>query len=97
MADAVDRNKLMAEVVALTGLAKKTHGVIFFGDLVEQPFNAEQKADVVQQLKSLMQRTHPDKTDGFDDQFWQLQDALSYVRSNVDLTKDKSMLEVKNR
>ena len=86
----IERNKLLAEVVDACRKAGRAHGLMFFGGLVEQPFNDEQKAAIIKRLKALMQRTHPDKTEGFTDQFKQLQDAIEYVRSNIDLTVDSA-------
>jgi hypothetical protein len=34
-----------------------------------------------------MQRTYPDKVGGYSEQFKQLQEALVYVRSTIDLLK----------
>jgi hypothetical protein len=50
--------------------------------------DAEQKDVVIKDLKAMMQRTHPDKIDGYSDQFRQLNEALTYVRSTVDLLKE---------
>ncbi|MGH8500037.1 MAG: hypothetical protein ACRERV_14705, partial [Methylococcales bacterium] len=35
----------------------------------------------------LMQRTHPDKCGGYEDEFRKLQAALNYVRSKIDLLR----------
>lgn len=66
---------------------KKRTGVLFFGALLEEPFDEAQKTVVIKDLKALMQKTHPDKVDGFLDQFKRLQAALVYVRSKIDLLK----------
>lgn len=87
MAEGVERHKLIAEVNAVFRTAQKAHGVLFFGGLLEEPFDDVQKTDVIKDLKALMQKTHPDKVDGFLDQFKQLQEALVYVRSKVDILK----------
>jgi hypothetical protein len=87
MADGLERNKLIAEVNAVCRTAKKAHGVLFFGGLIEEPFDEAQKIAVIKDLKALMQKTHPDKVEGFLDQFKQLQEALVYVRSQIDILK----------
>jgi hypothetical protein len=87
MAAGVERNQLIAEVNAVCRTAKKAHGVLFFGGLIEEPFDDAQITAVIKDLKALMQKTHPDKVDGFLDQFKQLQAALVYVRSKIDLLK----------
>jgi hypothetical protein len=87
MAEGVERNRLVVEVNEVCRTAKKAHGVLFFGGLIEEPFDDAQKTAVIKDLKALMQKTHPDKVDGFLDQFKQLQAALVYVRSKIDLLK----------
>jgi hypothetical protein len=87
MADGLERNKLIGEVNEVCRTAEKAHGVLFFGGLIEKPFDEAQKTAVIKDLKALMQKTHPDKVDGFLDQFKQLQAALVYVRSKIDLLK----------
>jgi hypothetical protein len=87
MAAGVERNRLIAEVNAVCRTAGKAHGVLFFGGLIEEPFDDAQKTAVIKDLKALMQKSHPDKVDGFLDQFKQLQEALVYVRSKIDLLK----------
>ncbi|WKJ91363.1 hypothetical protein QZJ86_04330 [Methylomonas montana] len=86
LAGEVGRNKLINEVNSACRLAGRVHGVMFFGGLIEQPVSEGQKEQVIKNLKAMMQRTHPDKVEGFTDQFKQLQEALAYVRSNIDLT-----------
>lgn len=90
LADAVDRNKLINEVNCACKLARRAHGVMFFGGLVEKPMDESQKENIIKNLKALMQKTHPDKIDGFTDQFKQLQESLAYVRSNIDLMRDSA-------
>ncbi|PKD39616.1 hypothetical protein CWO84_14240 [Methylomonas sp. Kb3] len=85
LAGEVERNKLINEVNSACRLAGRVHGVMFFGGLIEQPVSEGQKEQVIKNLKAMMQRTHPDKVEGFTDQFKQLQEALAYVRSNIDL------------
>jgi hypothetical protein len=88
MADALDRNRLLLEVRDACSTAGKAHGMLLFGGYVYQPMDAEQKDVVIKDLKAMMQRTHPDKIDGYSDQFRQLNEALTYVRSTVDLLKE---------
>lgn len=85
----VERNQLIAEVNEVCRTAEKAHGTFFLtkNRFFEEPFDDVQKTAVIKDLKALMQKTHPDKVDGFLDQFKQLQAALVYVRSKVDLLK----------
>jgi hypothetical protein len=87
MAAGVERNQLIAEVNAVCRTAKKAHGVLFFGGLIEEPFDDVQKTAVIKDLKAFIQKIHLDKVDGFLDQFKQLQEALVYVRRKIDLLK----------
>lgn len=90
LADAVDRNKLINEVNGACRRAGRVHGVKMFGSLMFEPVGEAEKKQVVKDLKALMQKTHPDKVDGFTDQFNQLRESLNYVRSNIDLTRDSA-------
>lgn len=95
MTEAVDKNKLIHNVNEVCRLAGKAHGTFFLTKdrYFDKPMDADQKDAVIKDLKALMQKTHPDKVDGFDIQFKRLQESLAYVRSNVDLlnTPDKQL------
>jgi hypothetical protein len=69
IAEDVERNRLIAEVNAVCRTAQKAHGVLFFGALLENPFDGIQKDAVIKGLKILMQKTNPDKVGGFLNQF----------------------------
>jgi hypothetical protein len=86
----VDKNKLIADVRRVCGLARKAHGTFFLTKdrYFDKPMDADQKNAIIKDLKALMQKTHPDKIDGLGDQFKRLQTMLAYVRSNVDLLSD---------
>lgn len=90
LANAEDRNKLLLKIKDACHIASKAHGTFFFSKdhFFTQPFTAGQKNKVINELKALMQKTHPDKVSGFAEQFKQLQTALNYVRdSSIDLLK----------
>lgn len=89
MAHEIERNKLLAEIRAVLGDAEKAHGTFFFGtdNYFEKPYNSEQKAVVIADIKAMMQRTHPDKVKGFDGEFADLNKALIYCRSTINLLK----------
>ena len=86
----VARNKLLNEVVNVCRTASKAHGTFLFNrdSFFDKPMDDAQKAVIIKDLKSLMQRTHPDKADGYTEQFTRINEALAYVRSNVDLLKE---------
>lgn len=89
LAGEIERNKLLAEINQTLSTAGKCHGTFFFGvtHFFDKPFNAKEKAAVIADIKSLMQRTHPDKVEGFEDEFTELNKALKYCRSELDLLK----------
>ena len=55
----------------------------YFGE----PFKPDEKAAIITELKGLMQKTHPDKTAGYESEFNQLNQALVYCRSKINLLK----------
>jgi len=90
LADAVERNRLLQEVNEICSVARKAHGTFLFTKdmYFDKPMNTDQKNAVIKDLKALMQKTHPDKVSGFSDQFKQLKESLTYVRSNTDLLRN---------
>jgi len=89
VADAVERNAFLAEINQTLAIAEKCHGTFLFGHdhFFNQPFKAKEKAAVIADIKALIQRSHSDKTDGFEHETQQLNKALKYCRSDVDLLK----------
>jgi len=85
----VDRNKLLSEINRVLGTAGNVHGTFFIytDHFFDKPFNAKEKAAVIADIKGLMQRTHPDKVVGFEDEFMDLNKALDYCRAKIDLLK----------
>jgi len=89
LADAVERNAFLTEINQTLGKAEKCHGTFLFGydHFFNKPFNAKEKAKVIANIKALIQRSHSDRTDGFEHETQQLNKALKYCRSDVDLLK----------
>jgi len=90
LTDAVDRNAFLTEINQTLGKAEKCHGTFLFttDHFFYEPFNAKEKAAVIADIKSLIQRSHSDKVTGFEDESRQLNKALKYCRSDVDLLKN---------
>jgi hypothetical protein len=89
LAGEFERNKLLFEISEALRTAGNVHGTFLFSTdhFFNQPFNADQKSVVMADIKSLMQRTHPDKASGFEYEFNQLNAALKYCRAKIDLLK----------
>ena len=89
LASEVERNALLLEIRCVLRTASKAHGTFFFGHdrFFEQPMNAAEKTAVIATIKTLMQRTHPDKTSGYEYEFNALNQALTYCRSAINLLK----------
>ena len=89
LADAVERNALLTEINQTLAKAEKCHGTFLFttDHFFYEPFKTKEKAAVIADIKSLIQRSHSDKVTGFEDESRQLNKALKYCRSDVDLLK----------
>jgi len=86
LADSVDRNTLLREIDQVLRTAGQVHGTFLFSTahFFTEPCDP---APVIADIKSLMQKTHPDKVKGFEDEFRDLNKALKYARSKVNLLK----------
>jgi len=87
LAGAVDRNELKREINLALRAAGQVHGTFLFSTehFFTEPFDP---APVIADIKALMQRVQPDKTPGYESEFDQLNKALKYCRSKVDLLKN---------
>jgi hypothetical protein len=82
----VDRNTLLREIDHTLRTAGNVHGTFLFS--TEHFFTEPcDPTPVIVDIKALMQRTHPDKVTGFEDEFNQLNKALKYCRAKIDLLK----------
>ena len=83
----VDRNSLLREIDQVLIKAGQVHGVFLFttDHFFSEPFDP---APVIADIKSLMQRTHPDKVKGYEIEFDQLSKALKYCRAKINLLKN---------
>ena len=59
-------------------------GINLFGATFDQGLPADEVLALKTEIKSLMQRTHPDKATGFDEQFKLLQEALTWIKDGID-------------
>jgi hypothetical protein len=89
LANAVERNAFLTEINQTLAIAEKCHGTFLFttDHFFNEPFKTKEKAAVIADIKSLIQRSHSDKTAGFEYEVKQLNKALKYCRSDIDLLK----------
>jgi hypothetical protein len=89
LASEVERNALLHEIRDVLRTASKAHGTFFFGHdhFFDKPMDSAERAAVIADIKSLIQRVHSDKVDGFEYETQQLNKALKYCRSDINLLK----------
>ena len=61
------------------------HGCNFFGAVFDLGLPASEVSALKQEVKALLQRTHPDKTDGMESQFNQMIQCRDWIKSGIDL------------
>jgi len=82
----VYRNALVNECNAVFNKVRKAkHGINFFGVAMDMGLGASEVVLLKQKVKSLMQKTHPDKTAGFEEQFMQMKQCLDLIKSGIPL------------
>jgi hypothetical protein len=91
LSDDVDHNALITEINDICHKVQRAkYGVSLFGSI---PFDygalPEDVAIMKTKLKALMQKTHPDKATGYVEEFKQLKDCMSMIRSGIPLPTDK--------
>ena len=82
----VYRNSLIAdcnEIYRKVNIAK--NGSRFFNSVFDMGLPASEVMPLMLRVKSLMQKTHPDKAIGYVDQFQQLKKCSSWIRSGIPL------------
>ena len=85
----IDRNKLLLEIRNALQTAGKCHGTFLMttDQYFCEPFKPDEKAAIITEIKGLMQKTHPDKTAGYESEFNELSQALVYCRARINLLK----------
>ena len=80
----VHRNGLVNECNAVFNKTNKAkHGISFFGAVMNIGLPASEVAVLKQKVKSLMQKTHPDKAAGFEEQFMQMKACSDLIKSGI--------------
>jgi hypothetical protein len=87
----VEHNTLIADVAAICRKVKRAkYGVSLFGSA---PFDygalPDDVASMKATLKALIQKTHPDKANGYDDLFIELKRCLDMINDGIPLPTDK--------
>lgn len=91
----VEKNWIAKECKDVCRKVKRAKlGINFFQDA--PPFDMGLPADEVKVLarkvRSLMQKTHPDKAVGFEDEFKKLQEAHELIKSGIPLPENKKQI-----
>jgi hypothetical protein len=66
-------------------VSKAKHGFNMFGVVFDMGLPIEKVKPLLMQVKALMQRTHPDKADGYADQFKQMKQCSDWIKSGIPL------------
>jgi len=82
----VYRNWLMAECAAIhRKVDKAMHGINFFGSIMDKGLPEAEVKPLLLKVKSLMQKTHPDKAAGYADEFKLMKQCSDWIKSDVPL------------
>ena len=82
----VYKNSLIADCNAVyRKVDKAKHGVNFFGSVMDMGLPANEIRPLMLAVKSLMQKTHPDKASGYEDQFQQMKKCSDWIKSGIPL------------
>ena len=82
----VEYNHIVAACQALhRKVDKAKHGANFFGSVFDMGLPADEVATLAVEVKRMLQRTHPDKVQGLDDQFKQMIKCRDWLKSGIPL------------
>jgi len=82
----VYRNSLITECNEIYRKCNKfKHGINFFGSVMDMGLPEIEVKPLMLAVKSLMQKTHPDKASGFEYQFQQMKQCSDWIRSGIPL------------
>jgi hypothetical protein len=82
----VYRNALITECQAVyKKVDKAKHGVNMFGGVFDMGLPANEVKPLMDKVKALMQKTHPDKAAGYEHEFKQMKQCASWIRSGIPL------------
>ena len=82
----VDKNALIADCRAIhSKVDKAKHGINFFGSAFDMGLPVNEVNQLSIEVERLLQKTHPDKVVGFDDQFKQMIECRDWIKSGIPL------------
>jgi hypothetical protein len=82
----VDKNALITDCRAVyRKVDKAKHGINLFGSAFDMGLPANEVNQLSIEVKRLLQKTHPDKVGGFDDQFKQMIECRDWIKSGIPL------------
>jgi hypothetical protein len=85
LAEKAEYNRI---VNTCNALYRKTHRakfwITFFGATIDKGLQHDQVDQLKANITAMMQKTHPDKVDGFIEQFKQLQECLQWIKDGID-------------
>lgn len=80
----VHKNWIVSECADICGkVSKAKYGFNMFGGVFDMGLPASDVKQLTTRVKSLMQKTHPDKAIGFELEFKQLKDALDLIKTGI--------------
>lgn len=86
LASEVDKNALLAECTEVYRVVNKAvNGFNFFGAVMDMGLPTNEVAPLLLRVKSLMQRTHPDKATGYEAQFLQMKQCADLIKQGIPL------------
>jgi len=82
----VYKNSLITDcTMTYNKVNRAKYGVSFFGSVFDMGLPAQEIAPLLLKVKSLIQKTHPDKADGYEAQFKQMKQCLDWIKSGIPL------------
>ncbi|MFI3120025.1 MAG: hypothetical protein QX203_08595 [Methylococcaceae bacterium] len=82
----VYHNWLIAECSAVfTKVKKAKHGINMFGGVFDMGLPESDVKPLMLKVKALIQKTHPDKADGYADEFMQMKQCSDWIKSGIPL------------
>jgi hypothetical protein len=79
-----EKNSLIADCYrTYTKVKTAKHGFNFFGSVMQQGLPPEEVQPLVLSVKRLMQKNHPDKLPGLEDQFEQMRQCHAWLKSGI--------------
>ena len=90
LATSQETNAIVMEVENIhKKLDKAVHGLKFFGAVMDLGLPPDEVIELKARVKVLMQRIHPDKSDGYDDEVKLLAECMKWIKAGIPLPGDE--------